>query len=158
VTEAGLAELKKELPGCQIQSGPTDRSAVEWVLSIGGSVIVDVHSKGLKIKELEVKAARDLPPGTWILRSINLSQNMQVTDAGLKELAGLTKLRELKLDNTQVTDAGLKELAGLIQLIHLDLRNTTVTDTGVAELKQALPGCEILWTAIDRSAADVHRR
>ena len=36
-----------------------------------------------------------------------------VTDAGLKELAGLKSLQSLSLHNTQVTDAGLKELAGL---------------------------------------------
>ena len=34
-----------------------------------------------------------------------------VTDAGLKELAGLTQLQSLNLHNTKVTDAGLKELA-----------------------------------------------
>ena len=31
----------------------------------------------------------------------------QVTDAGLKELAGMTQMRSLKLSFTQVTDEGL---------------------------------------------------
>ena len=39
----------------------------------------------------------------------------QVTDAGLKELAGLKQLQVLDLAHTRVTDAGLKELAGLKQ-------------------------------------------
>ena len=34
-----------------------------------------------------------------------------MTDAGLKELAGLTSLQTLNLSATRVTDAGLKELA-----------------------------------------------
>ena len=33
-----------------------------------------------------------------------------MTDAGLKELAGLKSLQTLNLFHTQVTDAGLKEL------------------------------------------------
>ena len=47
----------------------------------------------------------------------------QVTDAGLKELAGLKSLQSLILNGTQVTDAGLKELAGLKSLQTLDLGN-----------------------------------
>ena len=44
-----------------------------------------------------------------------------MTDAGLKELAGLQELQTLDLGGTQVTDAGLKELAGLKSLQTLDL-------------------------------------
>ena len=58
----------------------------------------------------------------------------QVTDAGLKELAGLKNLQFLGLDNTKVTDAGLKELAGFQNLEWLDLRATQVTDAGLKEL------------------------
>ena len=44
-----------------------------------------------------------------------------VTEAGLKELAGLKNLQALRLADTQVTNAGLKELAGLKNLQLLDL-------------------------------------
>lgn len=61
--------------------------------------------------------------------------NTQVTDAGLKELAGLKSLESLKLGSTQITDAGLKELAGLTSLRSLDLSFTIVlTDRGLKEL------------------------
>jgi len=43
-----------------------------------------------------------------------------------------------------VTDAGLKELAGLKSLQKLDLRRTQVTDAGLKELQKALPACQIL--------------
>ena len=45
----------------------------------------------------------------------------QVTDAGLKELAGLNSLRKLDLYATSVTGVGLKELAGLKSLQSLNL-------------------------------------
>jgi Leucine-rich repeat (LRR) protein len=81
-----------------------------------------------------------------------------VTDAGLKELAGL-KLKylsipdraktelglkhylaaleaptNLSLQGWQLTDAGLKELAGLTSLQSLYLDGTQVTDAGLKEL------------------------
>src|SRR5262245_19804189 len=52
----------------------------------------------------------------------------QLTDAGLKELAGLKTLHTLDLGVTKVTDAGLKELAGLKSLHALDLGTDEGTD------------------------------
>ena len=42
-----------------------------------------------------------------------------------------------------MTDAGLKQLAGLKELKLLFLQGTKVTDAGVAELQKALPGCNV---------------
>ena len=67
----------------------------------------------------------------------------QVTDAGLKELASLTKLRTLGLERTQITNAGLKELARLKQLQMLWLADTQVTDAGVDEWQKTLPKVRI---------------
>ena len=58
----------------------------------------------------------------------------QATDAGLAHLAGLTQLETLYLDTTQVTDAGLDQLAGLTQLKWLELLGTPVTDAGLKHL------------------------
>jgi hypothetical protein len=57
-----------------------------------------------------------------------------LTDAGLKELAGLKSLQMLGIGLTRVTDGGLKELAGLKNLQTLGLGATAVTDTGLKEL------------------------
>ena len=38
----------------------------------------------------------------------------------MEHLAGLTRLKKLDLTNTQVTDAGLRHLAGLKQLREID--------------------------------------
>ena len=58
----------------------------------------------------------------------------KLTDAGLKELAGLTSLQSLNLGSSQVTDAGLKGLAGLTSLQSLGLHGTQMTDAGLKEL------------------------
>ena len=73
---------------------------------------------------------------------VNLNAT-EVTDAGLKELAGLKGLKRLGLAATKVTDAGLKELAALKGLQTVDLSEATVTFAGVAELQKALPDCKI---------------
>jgi len=44
-----------------------------------------------------------------------------------------------------VTDAGMKELAGLKSLQTLNLVDTQVTDAGAAKLQKELPGCKILY-------------
>ena len=57
-----------------------------------------------------------------------------MTDAGLRELAGLKNLSTLDLAWTNVTDAGMKELAALKNLSTLDLSATKVTGAGMREL------------------------
>ena len=62
-------------------------------------------------------------------------ENSDITDAGLKNLRGLTKLRELNLRCTRVTDEGLEHLAGLTNLEALYLDATQVTDAGLRHLE-----------------------
>jgi hypothetical protein len=68
----------------------------------------------------------------------------EVTDAVLKDLAGLKNLTELWLQRTPVTNAGLKHLAGLKNLNTLNLQGTKVTPEGFAELQLALPKCKLI--------------
>jgi Leucine-rich repeat (LRR) protein len=69
-----------------------------------------------------------------------------MTDAGLRELAGLTQLQSLSLTGTRVTDAGLKHLAGLKELQTLDLTGSRVTDAGVSDLRKTLPSLSVFHT------------
>jgi hypothetical protein len=66
-----------------------------------------------------------------------------VTDGGLKEVARFAYLEKLYLGATKVTGAGLKELRGLKQLQILDLRFTKVTAAAAADLQKALPRLKI---------------
>ncbi|MDW7996019.1 MAG: hypothetical protein RMI91_15335 [Gemmatales bacterium] len=61
-----------------------------------------------RIRDWRAGLLAQLPdPGTPF--GLDLSK-MQITDAGLKELATLKNLTVLDLTNTQISDAGLKEL------------------------------------------------
>ena len=63
----------------------------------------------------------------------------RVTDAGMKDLAGLTELEELSLSDTVVTDAGLKELRSKM-LTKVSVRGCKkVTRSGIAALKALNP-------------------
>ena len=45
--------------------------------------------------------------------------------------------------HAKVTDAGLKELHGLAKLRGLDVSGTKVTAAGLAEFRKAVPGCAV---------------
>jgi hypothetical protein len=66
-----------------------------------------------------------------------------VTDVGLKELTGMTRLAWLDLRETGVTDAGLRVLVNFSHLRRLLLQDTRVTEAGAAALGRALQDCEI---------------
>jgi serine/threonine protein kinase len=61
-------------------------------------------------------------------------QGTQITDAGLKHVAGFKKMFQLYLGQTKVSDVGLKELAHHPRLEHLGIENTRVTDEGIHSL------------------------
>ena len=72
------------------------------------------------------------------LKELRIRDSEELTAEGLKELAKLQKLTSLNLESPRITDAGLKELAKLQNLTSLDLWNTQITDAGlkdVAKLK-----------------------
>jgi hypothetical protein len=98
-----------------------------------------LHLAGPQVSDARLKELAGLTQ----LQSLNLLET-QVNDAGLKELAGMKQLKTLDLSYTQVTDAGLNELAGLTQLRSLNLANTQVTDAGVQELQKTLPQVRII--------------
>ena len=53
-----------------------------------------------------------------------------ISNAGMKNLAALTRLRDLDLTFTKVGDAGLENLTALVRLRHLYLSGTAVTPAG----------------------------
>jgi Leucine-rich repeat (LRR) protein len=112
---------------------------VQAIKKLGGSVQQDANAPGqpvigVRLSHTQVTDAglKELA-GLKQLRWLDLT-GVKVTDAGLKELDGLTQLQALQLGSTQVTDAGLKELAGLKQLRTLHLHGLKVTDAGLKEL------------------------
>ena len=114
-----------------------------WKDGVVAKLPVPAALFGLNLRYTQVTDAglKELA-GLKSLHTLGLS-GTQVTDAGLKELAGLKSLHTLYLSETQVTGAGLKELAGLKSLHTLYLSYTKVTGAGVAELQKALPALAI---------------
>jgi hypothetical protein len=56
----------------------------------------------------------------------------------------LSNLEYLDVSSTKVTDAGLKHLSGLHRLRTLGVVECAVTKAGIDELKEALPDCRII--------------
>jgi hypothetical protein len=73
--------------------------------------------------------------------------NPDVTDETLHHLKGMTKLRELDLNDTEISDEGLKLLAQLSALEQLRLKGTSVTDAGFRQSLMPLQSLTFVeWT------------
>lgn len=83
------------------------------------------------------------------LRQLNLSQNRQLGDAGLRALAGgrlAASLECLNLSYTSITDAAVPALAGLKALQVVVLSGVAVSEAAAARLKRARPKLQIKAT------------
>ena len=126
--------------------------------------IIELDLSGAAVADKEMKEMAAMK-GLQKLQTVYLVNHHDVTDTGLKDLAGwkdlkklnlegtavtarkgctmltrgLKDLTELDLIGTQVTDEGLKELADLKKIRKLKLFGTRVTDAGVAALQKTLP-------------------
>ncbi|HYF33775.1 MAG TPA: c-type cytochrome domain-containing protein, partial [Prosthecobacter sp.] len=94
-------------------------------------------------KEFTDAGLEPLAPIAEKISSLDLARS-KVTDAGLKAVAAMKNLTELRLDGTAVTDAGLDHLKGLAALEYLNLYNTKVTDAGIQKLA-GLPKLKALY-------------
>lgn len=149
VTAEGVKELVNALPNCAIQwDGPilepndgADRRAAEYVMSLGGVVEINRDAEIMTLARLPEKVSGR----SFQLTRVNLSNNLEVTDAGLAAFKDCQNLNSLDLTGTPITDAGLAHLTMLTELKDLLLAKTKVTIEGVEELSKALPNCRITW-------------
>ena len=72
---------------------------------------------------------------------------LSLTDEKLPQVCRLQNIWYMSVEDAPISDAGLKHLHGLNRLRRLGLTRTHVTAAGVAELQKALPNCEIVWDA-----------
>jgi hypothetical protein len=61
----------------------------------------------------------------------------------MTHLTALKNLKDLDLSNTNITDEGLKILAGIPSLEKLHLHATAVSNKGLQEFHASVPGCQI---------------
>lgn len=121
----------------------TDISDASVELLRGASNIVILELSDCKLSDRSAKAIATLD------HLVNLGLNCDgegVTNAGLKELSTLVRLRYLQLGSTQrspISDPGLKHLENLSNLKHLTLRSTGVTEAGLESFRRINPQTEI---------------
>jgi hypothetical protein len=110
----------------RISASGLDKAAAQWVLEIGGELVVSVDGLDRIVRQPE-----DVPREAFRITEINLHDNVRVGDAVLERIKGLANLASLNLSYTPVGDAGLKHVAQLVGLQQLFLESTRVTDAGI---------------------------
>ena len=125
-----------------------ETQAIKQVEASGGRVLkisaadeskeVSFYLSSKPIGDNQIANLNSIPNIIWL----NLA-GTEVTDAGLKQLAGLP-LKKLHLERTKIGDEGLKHLKGATKLTYLNLYGTQVTDAGLEHIK-SLPKLEKLF-------------
>jgi eukaryotic-like serine/threonine-protein kinase len=131
---AARPDLKIQMDGKAIEpaTGRDDRKFAEWVLSIGGSVIIQ--------NEQWVQKSAGLPEGPINLLDIQLSwaENPRPA-ADLEGLLDAPPIRRLMLTNCPITDAWIERMsraAGLRQVQDLHIWRTASTVTAFPHLAE----------------------
>ncbi|MCC9609053.1 protein kinase [Blastopirellula sp. JC732] len=88
------------------------------------------------------------------LRILSLGGGLEITEAGLRELAVAPRLGALDLSRTSLDDAAISSLAELKNLYLLNLHGTNITSTGALELQKRLPNCAILHPDVPTREAE----
>jgi hypothetical protein len=110
-----------------------DWSAVVARLKEQGAAGIDAEGQMTDVMIQEVSSLEHIT-------ALKLGGSRSVTDAGVRHLSGLSRLRYLDLSGTSITDQGLEVLLALPELETISLAWTRVTDAGLANLS----GCERL--------------
>ncbi|HEV7999606.1 MAG TPA: protein kinase [Planctomycetaceae bacterium] len=130
VAQSPPDDKTKDTPATARSSDP-DRTAAEWVLSIGGTVRINEGRQ-----DLEIKTADGLPRRAFDLTEARLDGTAKATDAGLACFKDCKNLTSLNLwGSTQVSDAGLVYFKDCKNLTSLILNSTRVSDAGLAYFK-----------------------
>jgi Leucine-rich repeat (LRR) protein len=130
VTDQGLKELAGLTRICSIQLGNLKVGDAGLQALAGLTDLQMLDLANTEVTDIGLKEAAKHRR----LTHLNLIGVKTITDAGVKELAGLPKLQYLVLEGTNITDAAIKDLTPLPQLQHLILTKTSVTDAGIQEL------------------------
>jgi hypothetical protein len=103
--------------------------------------------RGTSTTDADVKRLAKVPR----LRVADLAGN-PITDDGVKELATIVDLEVLDLEHTQVTDEAVASLAAMPRLRELNLEGTRVSDQAIQQLKKAKPELTVDWATAPSEA------
>ena len=128
--------IAQNLPWKEATVRPQDTNKTAEAVALLADIpsLVDLDLAKLNLKDDDLKNIAKLTN----LQRLHLENN-PVGDAGLAHLKGLVNLEYLNLYNTQVSDSSVDHLKGMTNLMALYLWQSKISDEGGEKLKAALP-------------------
>ena len=123
-----------------------DPDSVSFVLPVSSPRIANYKSfKHIDLAGANVTDAsiRNIA-GLQHVMAIHLT-DCDVTDSHLAVLANVGSLKILRLNGSDVTDDAIPFISSINDLMSVDLSGTLVTDDGVARLKERCPGIAVRY-------------
>jgi len=109
-----------------------EREVAEWVLSIGGKLVVADVSRNE-----QTLAAVPLPDWPFTVRGVFLKNNQIVRDTDARRLIPLVDMQSLLcMGCRQITDATAADLVSIQSLTQLDLAGSSCTDRSLKSISQ----------------------
>ena len=122
---------------------PNDFARAISVTSESEVAALPADTEAVLVKRLSDSLARALAARSS-LRVLLSDGSPSITDDGLESLGRLVRLEALDLEWAVVSDAGLRHLTGLSRLRWLDLSFCRgFSEAGLQALRSALPACSI---------------
>lgn len=128
--------IAQNLPWKEATVRPQDTNKTAEAVALLKEIpsLVDLNIAKLNLKDDDLKNIAELTN----LQRLHLENN-PITDAGVAHIKGLVNLEYLNLYNTQVGDGSIDHFKGLTNLAALYLWQSKVSDEGGEKLKAALP-------------------
>ncbi|MBN9122835.1 MAG: hypothetical protein J0I06_27470 [Planctomycetes bacterium] len=124
-----LPHLRKLTLGRSVISGPGANAIAQC------KELRVLYLAGAGLNDTELAALKKLV----LLESLDISDNPQVTDAGMASVQALERLQVLNLSKTGITDKGLAELKSLDGLRSLQVVGTKVTADAAEKFADEMP-------------------
>jgi formylglycine-generating enzyme required for sulfatase activity/serine/threonine protein kinase len=124
-----------------------ERRAVAWAQPLGAKINIRV---GETVSTLYGRKPPEEPFVVTIINfneslPPNKEGRREITDDMLVYLTELKEIYALMLPDSQITDAGLVQLAKLTKLKGVNVLGTRVTAEGVKRFNELLPTCKVTW-------------
>jgi hypothetical protein len=134
-TEKGFATLK-EVPGLRkLTLGKSIMNAAR-VKAIGQcKELRSLYLAGCGLSDAGLAGLKNLT----LLKSLDISDNPQITDRGMATVKTFERLQQLNVAKTSMTDKGLMELKGLDGLRSLNVVGTKVTADAAEKFADGMP-------------------
>jgi hypothetical protein len=139
-TDAGFAQLKSLPHLRKLSLGKSFMGSASTAAIAQCSELRVLYLAGSGLSDAELAALKKLT----FLESLDISENPQVTDAGMATVKSLERLQVLNLSKTALTDKGLMELKPLDGLRSLQVVGTKVTAGAAEKFADEMPNLRVV--------------